>query len=148
MNIKIAKETNDINTCYKLREIIFIKGQNVSEERERDNLDKIAVHFLLSDDENKPIGVARVVKSQKFASVERVGILEEYRKNGAGFFLMQNIINYCEQQNFTKIFLGAQEHALKFYGKLGFKIISEKYMDANIPHFKMQLELSSANQTS
>ena len=56
--------------------------------------------------------------------------------------LMTEIINFCKKRGFHKIVLGAQEHALNFYKKLGFEIISERYMDANIPHFKMQFSPS------
>lgn len=142
MYVKIANETKDINICYKLREIIFIKGQNVSKELERDNYDDIATHFMLLDNENVPIGVARVLKNSNYAIVGRVGILEEYRKNGAGLFLMQSVIDYCKHNNFPKIVLGSQEHAIDFYKKLGFEVIGERYMDAKIPHFKMHLNIN------
>ena len=139
MKTKIAKTTEEINICYKLREIIFVQEQNVSIDRERDAEDDIAVHFLLYSSDNIPIGVGRVVKDKNTAIIGRLGILESSRGSDAGLFLMQNIMDYCRTQGFGKIVLGAQEHALNFYKKLGFKIISEKYMDANIPHFKMQL---------
>lgn len=140
MKIKVANNLEDINTCYDLREIIFIKGQNVPIDRERDEYDNICTHFLLIDN-NKPIGVARIRKNSEYIIIERVGILQEYRKNGAGFFLMQGIIDYCKNNNFSKIVLSSQEHAVNFYNKFGFKTIGEKYMDANIPHLKMQLIL-------
>jgi len=139
MNFKVAQTPKDISTCYKLREIIFIKGQNVPIDRERDADDNIATHFLLCDRENNPIGVGRIVINNDIAIIGRLGILECERGNGAGLFLMKNIINYCNNQGFKKIILGSQEHAINFYKKLGFEIISERYMDANIPHFKMQI---------
>lgn len=141
MKIKIAKTIEDINTCHKLREIIFIKEQNVPIFVEKDSKDNIAIHFLLFNDEDIPIGVGRVVADNDKAIIGRVAILKEYRGNGAGFFLMQNVIDYCKNNGFKKVVLGAQKHAINFYKKLNFEIISEKYMDANIPHFKMQLEL-------
>lgn len=140
MEVKFAISEDDINTCFKLREIVFIEEQNVPVDREQDEDDKIAVHFLLLEN-NIPIGTGRVVKNDEYAKIERVCILKEYRKKGAGKFLMEEIMNYCKKQNCRKISLGAQEHALNFYKKLGFKIFSGKYMDANIPHFKMQLEI-------
>lgn len=141
MKFKIAKSTEDINNCYKLRETIFVIGQNVPIERERDSDDKTAIHILLINDDNIPTGVGRIVIDYNTAIIGRLGIIKEYRGKGAGLFLMQNIIQYCEKHGFKKILLGAQEHALNFYKKLGFEIISEKYMDANIPHYKMVLDL-------
>ncbi len=141
MKVKIAKNIDDINICYKLREIVFIKEQNVPIDRERDEQDKIAVHFLLYD-ETTPIGTGRIVIDVDTVTLGRICILKEYRSKGAGLFLMKEIIDYCKKQNFRKIILGAQEHALDFYKKLGFEVCSEKYMDANISHYKMNLEFS------
>lgn len=141
MKFKIAKTIDDINTCYQLREIIFVEGQNVPIEEELDANDNIAVHFLLLNAKDFPIGVGRVFIDSGIAIVGRFGILEDCRKKGAGLFLMRNIIDYCKKQGFQRIVLGAQEHAINFYKKSGFEVISEKYMDANIPHFKMQLEI-------
>lgn len=141
MKIKIAKNTDDINICYKLRTTVFVEEQNVPIAEELDSYDDIAVHFLLLDDDDIPIGVGRVFSELDNAVIGRLCILKEYRGIGAGLFLMQNIIDYCKKQGFNKIILGAQEHAINFYKKSGFEVISEKYMDANIPHFKMQLNV-------
>lgn len=137
MEVKIANSLEDVNICFALRKIIFVKGQNVPIDRERDEYDNICTHFLLIDN-NNPIGVARLRKNLDYAIIERVGILQSSRKKGAGFFLMQGIIDYCKNNNFSKMVLGSQEHAINFYKKLGFKIVGEKYVDANIPHFKME----------
>lgn len=142
MKFKIANKPDDIKICHKLREIIFIKEQNVPLSVEKDAKDSLAVHFLLLNDENMPIGVGRLVADNDMAIIGRIGIKEELRGKGLGLFLMQNIIDYCKNQGFEKIILSAQEHALDFYKKLGFEIISNRYISAsNIPHFKMQLEL-------
>ncbi|MDD3436705.1 MAG: GNAT family N-acetyltransferase [Candidatus Gastranaerophilales bacterium] len=137
MKVKIASKSKDIELCYKLREIIFINGQNVPHDRDRDSYDNTAIHFLLLKD-NIPVGVARVVNRDNTAHIERVGILQEYRKKGAGTFLMQSILNHCKREGFEKITLSSQEHAVKFYEKLGFEVIGQRYFDANIPHLKMQ----------
>lgn len=141
MKFKIAKTLDDIKICHKLREIIFIKEQNVPLSVEKDSKDDSAIHFLLFDDKDTPIGVGRVVAENDIAIVGRVAIVEKFRGKGAGLFLMQNIIEYCKNKDFKKIILSAQEHALDFYIKLNFEIISERYIStSNIPHFKMQLE--------
>jgi predicted GNAT family N-acyltransferase len=40
--------------------------------------------------------------------------------------------------------LGAQTHAIAFYERLGFEISSEEYLDANIPHKDMELDLTTS----
>lgn len=140
MEARIVTNINDMNICYELREIVFIKEQNVPMEEERDELDKTAVHFLLLEGDT-PIGTGRVIRKGSIAKIGRFCILREYRKQGAGLFLMKEIINYCKKQIFKTISISAQEHALDFYKKLDFEICSEKYMDANIPHFDMTVNL-------
>lgn len=140
MRVKIAKNEKEINLCYRLREIVFIQEQNVPVDRERDEYDAIAVHFLLMLN-GEPIGVARIVKQDGVAEIGRVGIKKEHRAKGAGLFLIKEIIKYCQSNSLRKIILGAQEHAIDFYKKLGFEICSGCYLDANIVHFKMCLEL-------
>lgn len=140
MEVKIAVNALDIDICYNLREIIFVQGQNVPVELEKDELDTVATHFLLFKD-STPIGVGRIIDEAGVAVIGRIGILKEYRRQGAGLFLMKEIINYCKAKKFPKIVLGAQQHAIGFYEKLGFEICSERYMDANIPHYKMKINI-------
>lgn len=144
MRVLIAKNIDDINTCYKLRKIVFVDEQKVPIEEEIDKYDESAVHFLLFR-ENVPIGAGRIYQEDDIetAIVGRICILKDYRNTGAGWFLMNEIIDYCKKQDFSKIVLGAQEYALEFYQKLGFEACSQRYMDTNIPHFKMHLELKN-----
>lgn len=141
MNILSVENDIDFKKCLELRETIFVQEQNIPIELENDELDSSAKHFLLLEN-SMQIGVARVVKNGKIAIIGRVGVLKNFRKTGAGTFLIKEIIEYCKSENYKKIVLGSQEHAVGFYSKLGFKISSERYMDANIPHYKMELILT------
>ena len=40
----------------------------------------------------------------------------------------------------NKIELSAQEHAVEFYKKYGFSVVSDVYMDAGIPHYDMKYQ--------
>lgn len=138
LHIKIVDNIDDMDICYKLREKVFIEEQNVPCEMERDEEDDISVHFLIFD-HNTAIGTARVFSENGNAVIGRLCILKEHRGKNAGMLLMKEIIEYCKKQNFEKIILGSQEHAIGFYSKLGFEVCSERYMDANIAHCKMHL---------
>lgn len=144
LQIKIVNNIDDIAVCYKLRETVFINEQNVPLSRERDEQDECSIHFLIYDD-NTPIGTARVFNNKGIAVIGRLCILKEYRGKGIGKILMEEIINHCKQHEFKELELGAQEHAIDFYSKLGFKIGGPKYMDANIAHIKMKLTIGEQN---
>ena len=139
--IKI-KSDSDLNACLEIRKQVFIIGQDVPEEEEVDGLDNQALHFLLRY-ENTPAGTARVrLMEGSIAKVERVAILEQFQGKKLGRELMQFIISdlktYAEVQTVT---LGSQVHAAPFYEKLGFVAKGDEYMDANIPHRKMWMDL-------
>jgi len=142
LQIKIVDDPEDIKLCYALREKIFVMEQNIPLERVKDEKDGCFVHFLIFEN-NRPIGTARISfnKDENIAFIERLCILKEYRKIGAGKFFMEELIEYCKKRHFDKIFLSSQERVTDFYGKVGFEICSKIYMDSDLPHFKMQLLL-------
>lgn len=141
MEVIIAENSHDKNDCFKLREVVFVNEQNVPIEIEMDEFDNTAVHFLLLEDSN-PVATGRVINEGSTASIGRVAVLKEHRGKGTGAFLMKEMIAHCKKQGFKKVVLGAQEYAIGFYEKLHFEVCSDRYMDANIPHFKMQLILN------
>lgn len=51
---------------------------------------------------------------------------------------MDAIEQYATQQDVHVLKLNAQTHAIPFYEKLGYKVISEEFMDAGIPHKTME----------
>ncbi|MFN6038147.1 MAG: GNAT family N-acetyltransferase, partial [Bacteroidota bacterium] len=70
----------------------------------------------------------------------RVIVKEKYRMSGLGKELMFQSINYCKlkfSEN-HQIIISAQEYLSKFYTDIGFKQISETYLEDNIPHIKMK----------
>ncbi len=138
--IKKAETGSELAQVFNIREIVFIKGQNVPEKRDRDEYDVTANHFLLLI-ENKPIGCARVRFYRKgfakIAKIERVAILDAYQKTGLGKMLMDYLINFCKKQGAKEIDLHSQLHAKDFYIKCGFKQYGQVFMDAGIEHIAM-----------
>ena len=54
--------------------------------------------------------------------------------------LMQESLPIIKEHLGTEAFvLSAQTHAIGFYEKFGFKVVSEEYLDAGIPHVKMEM---------
>ena len=73
-------------------------------------------------------------------SIGRVIVTERFRGNGHGNLLMKMCLDVCEKTwQGTKIRVSAQSHLQKFYMELGFKVISEVYLEDDIPHIDMEL---------
>lgn len=120
-----------------LRTAVFIEEQKVPAELEWDEYDATAQHLLASDSQNKPIGCARLVNNQ----IGRMAVLNAHRGTGVGQALLQAAVNACKSAGYEQVKLSAQTHAVSFYEAHGFSVVSEPYLDANIWHVDMQLNI-------
>lgn len=140
MTVQIAA-TRDIATCRRLRRIVFIEEQGVSEADELDDLDEVAIH-LLATEEGHPLGTARLLTVGPTGKIGRVCVLPDRRGTGLGAALIRaGIETFRQGGGIKKVKLGAQVHALGFYQKLGFSAVGDVYDDAGIPHRDMELHL-------
>jgi ElaA protein len=74
------------------------------------------------------------------ASIGRVIVKQPYRHKKIGIDLMKKAIEFLQNAGFLIIDISAQVYLLKFYEGLGFKSISEHYLEDDIPHVLMRLE--------
>ncbi len=133
--------TRDIGTCQRLRRIVFIEEQGVSEADEVDGLDDAAIHLLAMRDD-VPVGTARLLLKGSTGKIGRVCVLPEARGLGLGARLIEAALDELRRQpGISGAYLGSQSHATGFYEKLGFVVEGEEFMDAGIPHRHMRRAL-------
>jgi ElaA protein len=73
------------------------------------------------------------------SAIGRVIVSEKFRGQSLGYELMQQAIVQTDTlwpENTCHI--SAQEHLAKFYNSLGFKSISDMYLEDGIPHIAMR----------
>ncbi|MEK5522409.1 GNAT family N-acetyltransferase [Heyndrickxia sp. FSL W8-0423] len=134
----IQVETEEqLNDAFTIRKKVFVEEQHVDVEEEIDQYEENSEHFVLYD-ENNAAGAGRFRILDGKGKVERICILPSYRGKGAGKIVMDAIEQYATQQDVHVLKLNAQTHAIPFYEKLGYKVISEEFMDAGIPHKTME----------
>ena len=87
------------------------------------------------------IGCLRIYgKEAGVVQIGRVAVIESLRGTGIGRMMMRQAISYVtENSTDEKIYLEAQTYAIGFYEKLGFKVISDEFLDEGIPHKGMEL---------
>lgn len=140
MNKLILCTTKDeLLEHYLIRKAVFIDEQKISYEDEYDFQEKEALPYLFFY-EGKAIGSARINIKEDYAKLERICILKPYRGLGLGKKLLEELMKRAQNKGINKFILGAQAYAVPFYEKLGFKVASEMYYDAGIPHYKMKKE--------
>lgn len=141
MEVKIVTNEQELADAFEVRKIVFIHEQNVPEEEEMDAFESDSVHFVLYDDIGKPAGAGRFRVLDGIGKVERICVIKENRKTGAGAAIMNKIEEYAKSQGIPILKLNAQTHAIPFYSKLGYQTVSEEFMDAGIPHKTMKKSL-------
>ncbi len=125
-----------------IRTRVFMDEQQVSAADEWDGLDQGAIHFLIQDSRGEAVGCARLLEETDaegpWFHIGRVAILEHLRNRGLGRQLMQCALDWCNAGNPSAgIYLHAQTRQQGFYQRLGFRVRGGVFMDAGIPHIRM-----------
>lgn len=139
--IKVTTE-NELQQAFDIRREVFVKEQHVPLEIELDEYDQTAVHFIgLEGDQVVAAGRFRIINDH--GKLERICVHKDYRHQSLGKQMIAEMEKELTNQHIHHAELHAQTHALGFYRKLGYKVVSEEFMDAGIPHVSMVKELPS-----
>ncbi|OLA35011.1 MAG: GNAT family N-acetyltransferase [Firmicutes bacterium CAG:321_26_22] len=145
MNLIAKKfEELDIAELYeilKARTEIFIMEQNIHYQ-DMDNVDYKSLHCFFME-ENKVIAYLRAFYQEDNNDIVRIGrVLTLRHGNGIGRELMEkSIVVIKEKMKCKKINMDAQKHAVGFYEKFGFQVVSDDFLEEGVVHVVMELEL-------
>jgi len=123
----------------QLRSEIFILEQKCLYQ-DLDNKDVKSWHLMTYNNEYLA-GYLRIVQkgvSYPEVSIGRVIVRQSERRNQLGFKIMTQAIDFIENELLEKeIRISAQAYLQKFYESLGFVVVSEPYLEDDIPHIEM-----------
>jgi ElaA protein len=124
----------------KLRAQVFVVEQNCPYQ-DLDDIDKDAYHVFIVD-EGEIVACARVIDKGKRLDEVSIGrVISARRRQGLGTTVMNASIKTAKQFfGAKKIKIGAQEYAIPFYQQVGFKVVSDTYLEDGIPHKYMIYE--------
>jgi predicted GNAT family N-acyltransferase len=121
-----------------IREAVFIREQGVPEELEWDELDETCRHALALSSKGDAIGCGRMSDN---GHIGRMAVLPEWREQKVGTAIMEAFLDYARVHDYKQVDVDAQTYAVPFYRTFGFVEQGEPFMDAGLPHIKMQLKL-------
>lgn len=136
MNVKIVSSQQELDDAFSVRKKVFIEEQNVPAEEEIDQYEDDCVHFVLYNGE-QPSGAGRFRVVDGYGKVERICVMKDQRKSGAGKAIMKAIEKHAQENGVQRLKLNAQTQAIPFYSGLGYDTVSEEFLDAGIPHKTM-----------
>lgn len=132
--------TKELYEILKVRAAIFIMEQQIN-YNDMDNIDYDAYHcFFMEDD--KVIAYLRAFNANEENTLQVGRVLTLKHGNGIGKKLMEESVAYLRANtDAKKITMHAQKHAVGFYEKFGFKTIGNEFIEEEVVHITMYLDL-------
>lgn len=136
ISVSVADWHKDNAAIRRIRESVFIAEQAVPPELEWDAEDAGAAHFLAHEGDY-PIGTARLLPD---GEVGRLSVLKDWRGLKVGEALLNAVLLEAEKRGLTQQKLSAQVQAVAFYERAGFRVVSDEFLEAGLPHVDMLRE--------
>lgn len=133
VEVKVISNKEDLEKAFSIRIEVFVEEQGVPLADEVDKYDDIAERILVYYDK-KPVGTARWRVVDDMGKLERVCVLAQYRKYGLGKVIVNSLEKIVEKNGLKKVKLHGQTKVAGFYEKLGYKQISDEFIEDGIKH--------------
>ena len=142
------KEFNELSQkeLYKILQArinVFVVEQDCPYE-ECDDKDQASIHLFFETNGIITAYLRIIPAGISYAepSIGRVLVNKAYRRQGLAAKIMGKAISFIKRNfNEQEIRISAQEYILDFYKNLGFKVVSDKYLEDGIPHYEMIYKL-------
>src|SRR5690625_835434 len=141
MKVQMVTTETELNDAFTIRKVVFIDEQNVPPHIERDEYDQTATH-VIGYKNHQPIATGRIRFIDDYGKLERIAVLKEHRGKSYGTQMIAYMEDIIRKKGYNNSLLNAQTHATHFYEKLGYRVISDEFMDAGIPHVTMVKKLT------
>jgi predicted GNAT family N-acyltransferase len=140
-NIKIIQAVDPvlIKQVFAIRTEVFVHEQKCLPSEEFDELDAVAQHYLLFENE-LAVATGRFRKTDKGIKIERIATLNQYRGKGYATVLINHLMEVAQDnyEDVQQFYLHAQVSVKPLYEKLGFTAYGNTFIEADIVHQAME----------
>ena len=140
----IAKEFSELSLwelyeILKSRAEVFLLEQGIICQ-DLDDMDKESLHCFFTDGKRVTACLRAFKTGVDEVKIGRVLTLEH--KNGLGRELMSQSFEEIKRYfDCRKIVVHAQTRSAGFYEKMGFSVTSDEFLEENVPHVIMEMEI-------
>ncbi len=137
----------DLPAMFALRHDVFVLGQDVPADLERDEHDQNCEHVVAYHD-GTLVGTGRLLTPGQLGSedgvagVGRMAVAQAARGSGTGSAVLAALEARARERGFAAVELHAQQHALGFYERAGYTAFGVPYDEAGIAHLSMRKPLA------
>ena len=142
----VIKHFNDLtlkelHEIYKVRTAVFVVEQKCPYQ-EVDDADLVSYHLYLKDEQGIQAYIRVIPKGVTMEEVSIGRVISLKRRQGLASKLLKEGIKLAKEKfNATCIEIEAQVYVRTLYEKVGFKQVSEPFLEDGIEHIKMRLDL-------
>ena len=132
----------ELHAMVAAREEVFFLEQHITCP-DADDVDLQSTFMWICDPEGRVTAFLRIIPPgivYPEASVGRLLVRSEWRRNGLSRMLMLRALEHIAAEWHAPVRISAQAYLVDFYTSLGFRTVSEEYLEAGIPHRKMLLD--------
>lgn len=143
----------DMPAVFAVRDQVFVVGQGVPHDLERDELDAAADHAVAVRD-GRIVGTGRLLDGRTdeagrlvpgtagtVGTIGRMAVVDGVRGSGLGRAVLDLLVATAATRGRSVVELHAQVHARSFYERAGFTPYGAVYLEAGIEHIGMRREL-------
>ena len=130
----------EIFEIFRVRTQVFIVEQNCPYQ-DIDEIDKTCQHVFMKNQLGEVVAYSRVFNRLFDKKISQIGrVLTIVRGENLGYKIFDQAIKVAfDELDAEKIYIEAQVYAIDFYKKFGFEVVSEEFLEDDIPHVKMEL---------
>ncbi len=116
---RVVHSLDEMLKVFAIRSAVYIAEQSCPHGEEFDGNDFSGTHLLaMSGDE--PAGCLRIRYFADFAKIERVAVLERFRRRGIGKKLVVAASELCRAKGYRRLYAHARRTLLPFWNEQGF----------------------------
>ena len=136
LEVRLARP-EDMPAVHALRHEVFVVGQGVPVELERDDRDATSEHVVALRD-GRVVGTGRLVLVTDPPSIGRMAVAESQRRAGVGAAVLRRLEQRAGELGLPVVALHAQVHARAFYERAGWAAHGDVYLEAGLEHVDMR----------
>lgn len=136
VSVRLA-EAQDLPAVFALRHEVFVVGQDVPEDLERDEFDALSDHAV-AELAGTVVGTGRLLPD---GTIGRMAVAAQARGRGIGAQVLARLEERARVRRLAAVELHAQVHARTFYERAGYAAFGESYLEAGIEHVSMRKHL-------
>jgi putative N-acetyltransferase (TIGR04045 family) len=143
--LKIAETEKELEEYFRLRQEVFVEEQKIFSETDIDEYDKEAIHIVaIERSTGKIVGGVRCYRKEGdtwFGS--RLSANPSYRNGKVGSNLVRFAVKTVKSRGCKKFLAYIQPQNVRFFERLGWKMIGEPVIYHGFPHQLMEADLDS-----